>query len=205
MIGFSTGDLQLTPQRGRIGNQEYLILTHLRRGSTLWIDPDNDFSVVRSIGKYGDGTMATQLDIRYENDAPHRWIPTSWTAWCFGDSSLPDEFQWDKQLESRMESYTLNPSLTAKDFDVEFPVGTVVTDERDRERSWVVEPSGRRRDLSAFDLAARRAKMAEVVPSPFPVRETPPPARTRIWKVCLGLLVPLVILLLWRRSRRNQK
>ena len=75
-----------------------------------------------------DGGLGGQIDVTYQHDAAHGWIPASWT--CLRMDSNGNE---SSLISCKVEEYEINPSIPADAFKLHFPPGTRVLDESNHE------------------------------------------------------------------------
>jgi hypothetical protein len=118
--------------------------------SEYWLDPAREWLLVREV--YVEPKRAqTQLDIEYEPDAQAGWVPKSWQ---FRHTGKGTPVSVEKYT---VVSYEINPSLTDSTFDIQFPVGTEVSDFTEGRKDYLVEEGGSKRILlDATGSASRR-------------------------------------------------
>jgi hypothetical protein len=154
--------------------------------TSYWLDPSKGY-VVRRVSRQRPGGPLDQMDIRYRRDDVAGWVPVSWSR----AQSLPDGTVLRTAKVDVLEM-RLNNSPAAELFDIQFPIGTHVRDQRDR-KNYRVQPDGSLREISpgGTDLA---------------VPDIPPAAPQVGWTEWLlggvGVVVWAVILAyVWRRKR----
>lgn len=106
----------------------------------LWLDPLKDYCIVRS-ANYRNGHLKDQIDIQYDEDAEHNWVPKSWTI------RIGTQVQ-----RSRVVKWETNPTFKPTEFELEFPSGTFVSDQtsptanpRWGTEEYIVRPDGSKR------------------------------------------------------------
>ena len=166
---------------------------HIRR---FWLDPARDYVICRQTSQ-DESTVFTQLDCEYqtvETPSGPVWAPLEWTSWRFGQSGEPTEVS-----VAKVESVNVNSGLAPEEFQLEFPVGTLVSDDRpgaDVGRTgsydYLVMPDGSQRKVTwserfaSYDrLMATDSGMADQ-----------PEADDYSWLVVFNICVVMVIALL---------
>jgi len=111
----------------------------------VWVDLNDEAIVRRYLSRYADGTARHQMDITYGQDAKHSWIPKEWRL-----VSRRAHSSVIKTSVFRMMDYEVNPTVAKSDFDISFPVGTLLIDVRQNtERAFRLGANGERQELSS--------------------------------------------------------
>jgi len=92
-----------------------------RAGARYWVDPERDWVVVRALSFF-NGKPSTQLDIFYTLDKIHGWTPSGWKGSLFSSGKPKTWFT------ARVTRYEINVPVPRTQLQVQFPVGTWVTD-----------------------------------------------------------------------------
>ncbi len=103
---------------------EYLIQDNETHSVHLWIDPQKNF-ITRRISFVKSGKVWRETDIDYRKNATMSWIPSSWTISFFNDQG-----QTTQSWMVTIESIRFNEMVADRLFDVEFPEGCRVYDQR---------------------------------------------------------------------------
>lgn len=150
----------------------------------LWIDPSLGYSVVREYIAQQDKVLF-DITVTYTEQPDCGWMPVAWKATSFQPSGTVRNY-----LDVAVSNFKINPQLPAEAFEVTFPIGALVHDERER-REAVVNPDG---ELETV------VEWASAEPSR-------PAGGERIWLLVGGiggmLLAVLCVLHIRRRSKRS--
>jgi hypothetical protein len=114
--------------------QKFVLRPSPDRTETYWLDPDKDYvpSRIRNLRK---GHLVDHLDIDYRRDEVCGWVPASWVHNHYYSGALSSTTKVDV-LRMR-----LNEGQAAGQFDIRFPAGTQVTDDRTG-KNYRVKPDG---------------------------------------------------------------
>jgi hypothetical protein len=122
--------------------QEYVInVTKSDQTFNFWLDPDKDY-VVRRISHQSPGRLFAQTNIRYRRDDACGWVPDSWVR---NEYSAAGKVSSTTRVD--VVAMRLNEPQPAELFDVQFPPGTMVADQRNH-KEYRVQPDGSLRELS---------------------------------------------------------
>lgn len=148
------------------------------------VNRQQGFSITRVERTVGDQPQFT-LDIRYVATGDI-WLPASWKGLL-----LSRRGQLKRQFDCRVNSFVTNVSIPPNDFQITFPVGTRITDQRSG-RQYLSEPRGTRRPFTENDLANRpeyvRETRALAAMSPK-LGSTKSTRNTPIMIGCAGVLI----------------
>ncbi len=137
MLNLRAEDYLLAEKRGTIDGRSCYIIDEKESGpirNSYWIDVERDCIVLRSISTV-NGKDSILQDISYRQDSRHGWIPANWrTVFTREDGSF------GLSKTHKMMDYAINEPIPLAEFQIEFPVGTSVTD-RVAGRTYVVERS----------------------------------------------------------------
>jgi hypothetical protein len=116
---------------------------------TLWLDLERDFLPLRIQDR---GPNGSTLEISYQKDKAHGWVPLEWTWISVGGTSRR-LFGW---TSAKVTAYSINADIPRSEFQFEFPVGTYVTDARagnseDLER-YIVREGGKKRIITKDEI-----------------------------------------------------
>ncbi len=194
----------LTGKRAVIGDHSCVEL--VRRTQTakkgpsvvhLWVDPLRDFVIVRDATVEG-GILLVQLDVQFQPHGVAGWVPQ---AWAITNTHPSGNGKFYRSTHASVTEFEFNVKLQRAEFDIEFPPGTLVLDNRTGTR-FIVGPDGRNRYFT--DEEWKRGYEAIV---------TAPAWRASAWPVTSpwALLIVLLTLAsgvilawrLWSRWRRT--
>ena len=95
----------------------------------------------------GDGKIVLQIDFRHKEDPIQGWIPASWrTIVMRPDGTL------QTSVAAEVSSYAINPVIETKEFEIDFPEGTMVYD-KETKSEFIVRPDGGRRVITDAERA----------------------------------------------------
>jgi len=167
-----------------------LVQKHLRgKGSSIrmWVDPARDYVLVRHLVE-ANYKPNEQIDFVYRLDPSSGWIVNSWKLIALGKKGLLH--------------YSMNSSVNLSDFkyagapdtfDLQFPAGTLVSDERTNER-FLVRLDGSKRVLPSSDN----------IPYDDLIKEKPWMIWTlwsNNWKIIFATVIGMTALLVFLRRR----
>lgn len=115
---------------------------------SLWVDTERDFVPVRFIQSY-KGKSLCQVDFLDYRQTDFGWIPWRWTAIVLGRDG-----RINKSSEARVRVLEVNKVIDDSEFEINFPVGTWVTDEFE-EKEYLVLEDEKKRTITADDLVNR--------------------------------------------------
>lgn len=210
--GINLDKLTLSTRQGVIDDQECLILEQKSEftfggDEAFWIDPSKDYSIVRYTVGTGD-QVAAQIDCTYQFDPEHGWAPSRWTTWRFRGDGTPRTTGKVEVVE-----YEINPEFSSDEFEITFPVGTLVSDQRPQKGigrtgtfDYIVLEGGKKRQItwderhaSYDELVATESGTAGRVPEVPRVNG----GSTRYWWVVGALLLGIVALLVFRNRQKH--
>lgn len=144
MSPFVFGDLKATGLALSIDGatcREFTLPTGSDALMSFWLDPEREY-VVRRMRRMKQGRLESQSDIQYRTDPVIGWMPNSWTRNVYTRSG---EVLTTTKIEVR--SYELNSPIPEEEFQIMFPVGAEVYDQRNGKSYWV-EDDGKMREFS---------------------------------------------------------
>lgn len=133
----------------------------LQKGSVMywWLDPEREFVVLRRLVMVNRKPFE-EIEIRYWEDKAVGWVPHQWRTISYNASS-------GKLLcihEATLEEAVFNGPVEHTAFDITFPPGTVVTDEKTGS-SYLIRSDGSRRviqeDETGMTYEQLRTKVVE--------------------------------------------
>jgi thiol-disulfide isomerase/thioredoxin len=105
-----------------------------------FLDPARGFLILR-LENLHKGTAVTLIDISYDEDARHGWLPVSWTVKARHPSG--DVYE---HTRSKVQTRRINDGIAETDVSYEFPVDTIVTDRTNPEIDvYLTRPGGAKR------------------------------------------------------------
>ncbi len=130
------------PIGGHLCN-EYAITISPTNVLSVWMDPKCDY-VVRRIRRLLSGRIFYQTDVTFVSDPAAGWRPASWT-WTLYDTTG----RVDSSCDGTVTSFKANPSIQPDTFELTFPEGTFIHDNRDGRR-YIVQPNGDWQQVSSI-------------------------------------------------------
>jgi hypothetical protein len=208
---FDLSSLHLTGRRESIDGHECIALdTSFRTdnpqssvagvtlGTTYWISPGQDFSIVGYTRRRQDFDRPT-LEYRttYVRDAHGEWLPSAWRM-VRGGGERPDEV-----VEAVVTRCEINIPIDSSEFELEFVPGTMVQDFR-TDDIYIVREGGRKRQLS-------RAERLQNLPYEYFLATDSPEdgsvgdwsIHQIVWITAFGVSVSATIAMLLRRRRHD--
>jgi hypothetical protein len=110
--------------------------------NTMWLDGDREFVVMRMTRSNDDGpyVQVTFHDFQPSKDG---WVPLRWTRVVLGEGGSVRS-----STSATVRSWQLNVRFDEKEFDVELPPGTLVTEFiGSRENNYIQREAGRKRPV----------------------------------------------------------
>jgi hypothetical protein len=211
-VDFSPAHVSIVPVSGMFDGDPCVLAKISQEGretDVLWFDPKKDFSIVRYVQERRSGGGA-QLDCSFSHDASGLWLPVKWTATWFDPENKP----W-MVYEMATQHAVVNMAIPPEEFDLQFPVGTVVSDMREGQpkgRSgtfdYVVEDNSKKRRITWDELWSsyadlRRTRSGEAVPSKLAQKRASSVTSWLIW-INVAFLALLISFLIGRRRRRGR-
>jgi hypothetical protein len=169
--------------------QEYLFKLSSGFVVGCWLDPANDY-IVRRIRSEQQGRLGEQTDVRYCRNDTCGWVPSSWVRKVYSPAG---SVRWTTTVE--VLDMRLNEPQAAEQFDIQFPPGTLVSDNRNS-KSYRVQSDGNMRELSPS---------GEEPPVSLEVSEEPWYWRDRWLLISLGVLFTVALLLHSVQRRRSTR
>ncbi|MCX7428933.1 MAG: hypothetical protein NTW96_25310 [Planctomycetia bacterium] len=170
-------------------------------GRTLWLDPHRDLLVVRLQTAMRDKARVTTYDISYQKDPSHGWVPSEWKWIATGGGRRLFE-----QGAARMKGYSINTDIPRSEFQLDFPVGTYVTDFRSMKR-YIARPAGEPRTVTKEELR-RGAQYEDLLSTESGMARSEPTdsggARLTLLLLSMVIIVTCVIAL-WVRQIRLRR
>jgi len=177
--------------------REYAAKQNGRTTVKLWVDPNKDYTVRRLVCER-DGRISDQWDVSYRRHEKGIWVPEAWShRWHSSDGRIV------RVCRAEAMAVRLNEPLPAESFDLTFPVGSILYDQRDQR-----DPRNPAKFHVEADGSIRRFTEEEIRP--------PVQAKNHRWyrrnqwvlgsawvAVGVGLLVYVVRRLRAARSRRR--
>ena len=129
---------------GVIGSDDCLVLCERTEHGgkwRYWVNPKQDYHIVRYTFCTEKGKVADQCDITYEQDSKSsEWYPSSWKSSAFFSGVTLRE-----SVTARVTSIAINTAIQEAMFHFSFPPGTRVYSSVDGKLTiYLVEPNGTR-------------------------------------------------------------
>jgi hypothetical protein len=187
--------LKLTGRRTVIAAHECIEVTTPTKADaqhSLWVDASRDFVVVRMIAT-SRGVVRWKLDIDCARNDRVGWVPQAWTI-----SHLHRDGALLYTAKAAVKDFEINPNIPANEFDISFPVGAVVVDERNHTQS-IQKPDGELRPIAGSEMRMPYEQLLN----------SPPPSRFSLWKKAVAIvggifLVVSAVFLLKLRQKRSR-
>ncbi len=153
MNGFNSDQLKVVDRHARVGGSDCVILSVQRPAASttmmLWVAQSLGFCVVRCTYSV-KGTLRRQIDISYSEQPVAQYVPTGWKISQYGGNG-----KTVLATRATVTKCEINPELTARDFDISFPVGTWVTDMCEKEvRDYIVQEDEDERRVTKSELVS---------------------------------------------------
>ncbi len=165
---FKRGDLAVSQTKAIVQGKSCVVLERvdLKPGMsrTYTVDPGRDFIVLRASYAY-QGVVNTIVNISYREkpekvDRQNIWIPQNWDITFLSSTDKVSESYSANLLE-----YAVNPSFSADEFVIHFPVGTRVRDIRQKPTlDYIVRAEGKKRDVLAQEFGATYEQLVNSEP-----------------------------------------
>jgi hypothetical protein len=145
---FDPEDFSPLPKMEMVKNNLCLVLKSKSQATTLWLSPDMDFSVLRYAYRN------EQAHIDYKKDSRYGWVPVKWSVIRTGPRD-----QFSQSATSEVTEVRFNVAFDAKEFDLDFPVGTWVRDwtkpsELGDNTQYIVRAGGEKRFVMDAEIPA---------------------------------------------------
>jgi len=132
-LGRAEGRLRLLDEPVVIDDREVLVLEKEvdERGLSellkviFYIDPAREYLPLRYTVMVG-GRLSTQVDIGYEQDEKVGWVPINWSVVRYNKVGNLLHYS----CKGKVLNYSINEDIPASVFEIDFPVGTQMTDTR---------------------------------------------------------------------------
>lgn len=170
----------------------------LRNGvCSIYVDPKREYSAVRySIAVNGNAQV--QLDIEYSFDPSNHWVPAGWDLILLSPSGVLQQHS-----KSSVSTVKINPSLPPDTFQLDFPAGAWITDQRTEYsnglyESFLVKSNGTKRVVGENELT---------VPYEQLMKEGQGAILASRWLIIINIfvLLPTAGYLLWRVVKRMRR
>lgn len=147
LMGMSPSDSPKIASPGVINGRTCTIIEQ-RFGNfsrVIWVDPGREYAILRYSVMRRD-VPSYQIDGKYIEHDQGGWAPSGWIINSWRDG--PDGSRVLRlHAEARVTKYEVNPEFAADEFRLEFPVGTIVRDDRVDEDHLVRENGEQRKIL----------------------------------------------------------
>lgn len=186
---------QLTGKRGVIGGKECVEITTTppNQASTfIWVDPSRGFTPVRHILRSKSVDLA-RLDVEYGEHPEVGWVPSSWSLVLrYPNGSVSES------ARARVTRFELNIAIRDSEFDPDFPVGTYVVDNKDRQ-DFIQKENGNKRFVRGSEISR---PYEELINSPGITWFD----RLAQWPVIVGAIALLfsgtAIVIWWKKTKK---
>ncbi|MCI0639872.1 MAG: hypothetical protein L0Y70_12415 [Gemmataceae bacterium] len=162
-------------------------LAFVKLETKLWVDPARDFVIVRIL-TLDDNVVTNKIDVEYDQNAEMVWVPKEWEV-TFNNP----KGNLERTYKSRVTEYSINPTGASPHFDIDFPLGTAVTNAKDNSR-YIIRPDGSgKRMIPPSDIGATYEQALATDPGKaFPSQDSN--AQSISWPT-IGLIVTAVAVL----------
>jgi len=176
MAPYRDASFKLTGRRATINGRlchELLAIPSLDWARSFWVDPSRDWVVLRFMDTSQAGIERWKLDVEYREDADAVFVPKSWSLISrHSDGSLL------LSVRSTVTLAEINPKLALPEFDIDFPPGTFVFDDKSG-GYFIQKQNGETRPVTPNEFTR---PYHELVSEPAPSRY----ARLWSWPVIVG-------------------
>lgn len=186
------GEYQLSAQRPVINKIVCVRLTRPRLRATspfseLILDPAKGYNVVRQ--EIQTKMIYQRIDISYRNDNGH-WVPQEWTIVTQHEAKKSHQLL----ISGVMTTCKINAIVTAKEFSLDFPPGTVVNDSTRKGQRLIIGRDGRAHEIPKAIYYLSHDDWMEYA-------DQQSKSQNRLyWFVALGMLVVLgLCFVLWKK------
>jgi hypothetical protein len=162
----------------------------------IWVDPSREYLIVRVLDTVME-QIVKKIDIHYRNDRTYGWVPETWE-----NVTLEPAGKLAITIRASVNKCEMNVPFSAKEFEIEFPLGTRVVDMTDptAEVNYIVKEGDRKRIILPEDIGATYEQMLNSRPG----EALGKPVKWGFSWLVVGLVVSAAVagsLLLWRRWR----
>lgn len=160
MSVYPIGELEVTGRTAVIDGHRCVELQHPPRGMALerlWVDATRDYVIVRCLDTNGDQTTL-KLDVQFTRDKVHGWLPTGWDYVAYNVQG-----KLTSLVKAMVTSYEINTPIEASEFDIVFPPGTSVIDDKSNQH-YVIKSDGVPRPILRQDLGASHQQLMSTAP-----------------------------------------
>src|SRR5665213_840345 len=174
-----------------------------RSYNMLWLDNERDYMPVRFSLQRGDVTLL-QIDYLRWDSVGSEWLPIEWKK-----TLMNSDGGVNRSALAVVNERSVNQPVDEKEFTLEFPVGTHVTDYMDPKnpQDYIVREEGRKREITKSELGVlTHEQLLNSEPSDHSL------VRRRLWlqglialSVALGVAVAVLVYRVWRRRRGDSK
>lgn len=147
MGGLDPEELELLNQTATLEGRSLVVLQRTTRGGIVWeywVDPDQDFVIRRATSKDRRG-FDRRLNISYERNAQHGWVPIAW------DFRRTHGDRVETRMRCTVTRWQINPDLPDEEFRIDVPEGTVVRDRRGEKKSSDEESGAALKDYGSIE------------------------------------------------------
>jgi hypothetical protein len=124
-------------------------------GWEVWLDPKRDYIVVR-LRHLLNGKVAMDTHVFYDQSNGGMWLPSHWKITQYGHEAVQSIF---RTSTVRIESCLVQKEYPQDLFDIVYPPGSIVDDERDQ-KLYESTPNGELREWDRY-RSARGASAAQ--------------------------------------------
>ncbi len=105
--------------------EEYTCKLSADSHERAWVDPGQGYAV-RRLDRYGKDSIQQRTDVEYRFDeGTKEWFPSEWVITKYGKA----EKVWNRTTV-KVTEWKINPDLPTETFDIRFPLGMSVADNR---------------------------------------------------------------------------
>lgn len=161
----------------------------------IWVDAARGFGIIRYLSVRA-AKVDQKADVQFALDSSGEWVPKTWRViFNFPTGGMM------RTINAEVTSFELGASIPSGEFDLEFPLGTRVSDEK-RKVEYIVKPDGSgQRLIPRSDFGATYEDMLKSAPGN--ARNADAGQGAKPWPIVTGIVVAIVSLtfLYWRRRR----
>lgn len=143
-FGPDTGRWRVDPRPSVVDGRQCVVISsadpksppEARHQYNFYLDLNRKFVPLR-VTSVTDGHVIIKIAMRYEREGELFWIPSGWTSTWFTRQGKVMTVSEIRDVDA-----TINEPVPDKTFQIEFPVGTVITDKRKGNQHFIVQKNG---------------------------------------------------------------
>jgi hypothetical protein len=167
----------------------------------VWVAPGRDYVITRMAFETNN-RITYQLTVQYREDPQHGWVPSNWQI-----VNNNREGRLQTSTASTVTDYQINERIPTSTFDLVFPPGSAVDDQR-AGKHFVIKPSGEKREILPIENGATYEQIMNSNTGEALANQMPKQRKTT-WHWSGGLVlvsgVTALLAYLYRQVRRRTR